>query len=420
VSECVSTCIPGRLAKFKIFATTFKTIPGLEPLLAKEIRSLAPVLLVANDLRHGVVMAQQSPLDSPLELSDWMDDALGKVHLKAWLTNSVYSGMRFPSECNSTLKLEKQVSQFPWGRFFQKGSPVPDIRIKLKEEGSLRTKEVRAILNESFTCFAGNHDPDIGHSPSIEFSNFSGRPSISVDSSGSLLNNLSYSPFSKSSRLSLTEVSAAAIMQRAVIPIIESTSSQTIVWDPFCASGVSLFVLAKMIAGIPPGSPAVPYPFRSYPSHNPQSFQRLVDGISLTPLRCSGRVSLVGTDSSQEAVEVSKLNMAKFTASLPSTGVSPIGFDFSFSRVCDAYTPPGGSDKLLIVTALPTSGDVERKYKHFHSMLDSLRRESRLVGCVVTTNKSRIFRATTKEKWLVKQRFFDSRRELELLELVIS
>jgi hypothetical protein len=124
------------------------------------------------------------------------------------------------------------------------------------------------------------------------------------------------------------------------------------------------------------------------------------------------------TDSSLEAVEVAKKNMELFFKSLPELDSgSLVPFDIQIERLPDAYVPPEGD--VFIISALPATGDSERRFSRFNEMLNRLSQEKRLRGCVVLTNKSNQFKRLSSSEWLAELRMFDGRRELEALNLIV-
>jgi hypothetical protein len=145
----------------------------------------------------------------------------------------------------------------------------------------------------------------------------------------------------------------------------------------------------------------------------------VADELRLKPHKNIHHIKRVlATDSSVEAVQIATRNTEVFKSQLPqlNDGRDVLPFNVDVERLFDAYTPPG--EGILIVTALPVKGDIERKYSKFHDMIDELLRKDTLLGCVVMTSKPNEFRRLARHSWLTELRFFDGKRFVEALRLV--
>jgi hypothetical protein len=154
--------------------------------------------------------------------------------------------------------------------------------------------------------------------------------------------------------------------------------------------------------------------------HNPTVFAGVANELVCQPhARIDLIESSVLSDSSIEAINISKTNMEAFKKSLPQVDSGDvIPFPIDIVRFPDAYSPPEG--RLVIVTALPIKGDTQRKYKKFHDMVDKLMQDKRLAGCIVLTSKPVEFRRLSQRSWLTELRFFYGGRFVETLRLVDS
>ncbi len=353
--------------------------------------------------------------------------ALARVALNSKLALGAGLGQTFRIQEDSRASKSKFVQNFPWQLFFQKGSPIPDIRVRMHGDGMNGKVAITREIRESFSSFSGDPSADASSVSRISYQTDERNAYINIDAGGSFINAHEFSPFSKVSRLNVPEVAVAAAVEKCVLPRLVdmkmNVQSKINIWDPFCGSGVIPIVLSRILSGIPAGSPAIPYPFLIFPCHASDAFERLVGDMQIIPHPMSDFTTVTATDSAVDAIAVAKSNWEKFSSMLPRTsGGDVIRYNVAFDRVFDIYSPPVGYGKVFVVTALPAGGDVtdtRRKYKRFQSMLQSLLREGRLLGCVVFTNKSRMLRSISDEqRWVIRERYFDVRGDVEVLELV--
>jgi hypothetical protein len=305
---------------------------------------------------------------------------------------------------------------------------VPDI--KVRSIGSRLTNEryISNLIADAFKIFKGQSgDSQLSKrrldatrvstaSPSILGILEKDIMQIYVYAGANQLDDLS--EFAPQSRLSIDQTALAACGMSLLNSNISSITSSITIWDPFVGSGQLLLAFASILNGIPPGSPAIDYPLRGFPFIGEDVFAKVANQIQITPHAIAKHVSFHGTDSSIEGISVSSTNLTKFMSQIPrfSDGSSPISTPIAFERIPDAFVPPTGTDPLYITSILPCGGDVDRRFKHFHLLLDRL--GTRMIGCCIVTNKSYLFRKHSSRNWISELKFYDKRgRELELLRL---
>lgn len=362
---------------------------------------------------------------------NYVDEFLVEITLKSRLLK----GVRVKLGNNFSAKWEKQareaLGRLPWKMFFSKTSAMPEIFVKSNNSRLFAASRVRSMVEDSLKEFQGRtpfqqleHLP-LGLTPAcispsvfvqVEEETFR----IEIDAGGVLLNDFGFKKFESDSRLDLSEPSSSAIVLRSLSRVISDFTKETIIWDPFGGSGHLMLTAARTLSGVPPGSPAIEYPFRLFPFHERSVFAEKVSELKIEPLANIDRITkFYATDSSLEAVEIMKGNLSIFTAGLPKSNQKHniIPFDIDIARLPDAYIPPSSSERVCILTSLPSKGDSERKYMKFHSLIENLRKDNRLAGCIVACSKSNIFKKLSNERWLTELRFFDGRREVEVLSL---
>lgn len=407
------------------FSYRLVTNPGLEAALKKEISSAFPRLQIAIGATRGTVdiTDMRNPF-SDMD-SNTVDDFLSHTALNSRLARGIHMDFGHPFASKWESQAREGMRALPWKTFFRENMPTPEVSAKCVRSRLLVPKHVAKLVHEAFEEFRGkSRDSNLtseievsGSAPGILARVQDDEMRLSIDAAG-VLNNFGFDEFESESRLDITESIAAACVQNSLIPSLNDIASRTTIWDPLCGSGIFPFVVSHILAGIPPGSPVIDYPFRRFPFHNPIVFNEAVDGLRLRPHPKHKLLRVIGSDSSLEAVQTARSNLERFRASLPtSDNVSTIPFPVEIERLPDAYTPPG-EGKMAILTALPAKGDTERKYKRFHQMVESLVIDQRLVSCVVATSKSNQFRKLSKFRWLTDLRIYDGRREVEVLRLV--
>ena len=64
--------------------------------------------------------------------------------------------------------------------------------------------------------------------------------------------------------------------------------------------------------GLPPGSPAVPYPFRDFPTHDETRFAQVVRSLEMSPHPGLKDLVLLGSDRDKEKVQFALQNLEDF------------------------------------------------------------------------------------------------------------
>ena len=413
------------------FSYRLVTLSGLEAALKRELTTINPTFNIGVTSHRGRV--EVSDCENPFSdlNSNTVDRFLSDVSLKSRLVQGVR--VRFGGRFSG--KWEKQVHEslraLPWRLFFAKGSCTPEIQVKSTKSRLFAPSRVRSLVEAAFKEFQGQNafqqleriplgsPPTLGIAPRVFVHVEEDVLQLEVDAGGQLLNRLGLERFASESRLDVCEVSASAITMRSLQKILNKLTEPVVVWDPFCGSGHLVLAAMRTLSGVPPGSPAIEYPFRSFPFHNKTVFADAVGGLRMEPFANSDKIErFYATDSSFEAIEIMRRNVERFRSGLPRTDdmKDVISFQLQVERLPEAYTPPGG--KVLVVSALPAKADSERKFKKFNEMVEKLTKENRLRGCVVATSKSHLFRKLSDRNWLTELRFFDGRREVEVLTLV--
>jgi len=366
-------------------------------------------------------------------------ELLTRILLNSRLVHGVYCSMGDSFHAKWEKQISASLDKNPWSAFFSKSATMPDIRVRANRSRLLNEKYISSVITRSFNSFKGNRDDSqlqkkpikssdevLGaHSPSILAVVEKDIMQLYTDMGGIFLNNHGFEDFAIKSRLALDDVTASA----CAMSIIESSFSPTVppvhIWDPFVGSGRLMFALASILNGLPAGSPALDYPLRHIPFIGNELFLKVANQLDIVPMKIAHAVSLTGTDSSIEGMEIGELNLSKFKSQTPrlSDGMSALKTPIHFERIPDAFAYPlsSANKKFFIATVLPCGGDIHRRVGHFHKVLNDLRQSNRLIGCAVVTNKSKLFRKSAPHgtEWKSDLKFYDTRgRELELVRLL--
>ena len=391
-------------------------------LLQQEIKKLIPGAKVISGSPSGLVRFSVSE-NAPSFAVNPVDRTLATLALNSRVATGVMFELSQPFRSEWENQLRERLREVPWGVCYKKGSQLPNISVRTTRSRLTEPGYVTRLVRESLTEYlgaspavAGNSEPE-GIVPSLAVHIEDDVLRLYVDAGGINMSRMQLESFPSQSRLDVSEPIASGCVIRSFRKVFEKSTSPTTIWDPFSGSGTFPLMAAKTIAGVPPGSPSAPNPFRLYACHDSRTFDSVVDDLRLDQYSNAALVEQVLiSDSSVEGIRVAERNLTTFENSLPLIGGhSVVPFPIQVERKPDAYIPPT-SNHLAILTALPAGDDTERRFRKFDSMLDQI--EGKLVGCVVLTSKPGEFKRISKRKWLTELRVFDGRRFIESLNLV--
>ena len=390
--------------------------PGLELILETELKRILPHTTFVP--KRGIGSLDFSSFDAAPTLTlNPVDKTLASIAQNSRVATGLLFQLGPQFKCEWENQLVDRLRSVSWNYCYKKGGQLPKISVKSSRSRLFEPGYVKRLVSECLQEFNGTTGEQMRSIPDLSVIVEDDIMRIYIDAGGVNMNRLKLDPFEATSRLNISEQIAAGCVIRSFNSVLDRLTSPGTVWDPFSGSGVFPLTVAKTIAGVPAGSPGVPYPFRTYPSHDTQTFEAVADELRLSPhVNAKNIERILLSDSSMEAIGISTRNLQTFSESLPTIGnESSIPFPISIERKPDAYVPPE-TDSLAIVTALPAGGDSARKCVKFHSMLEDV--HSRLVGCVVFTSKPLKFKRLSKRQWLTELRVFDGRRFIEALRLV--
>jgi 23S rRNA G2445 N2-methylase RlmL len=394
---------------------------GLEALLSYEVRALIPSAKIYESGIRGTIDVRSGL--SVLDISaNAVDGFFSEICLNSRITTGGMIRIGEPFEVKWENQMRESLSKLPWKTFFGGTTLLSDIVVKSSRSRLFSSQHIEQLFKESTSDLVDlqfTQSKFVTEGCRLQVNIADNMMSIYLDACGRRMNDMCLEAFKANSRLHMDTSIAAAIFARSLSRLLDDCNSPMCIWDPFCGSGALALNISKVVAGIPAGSPTSSYPFRFFRTHNSSDFFRVADELRLKPHKNIHHVKrILATDSSVEAVQIATRNLEIFKSQLPhlNDGRDVLPFNVDVERLFDAYTPPG--ERILIVTALPVQGDIERKYSKFQDMIDQLLKKNTLSGCVVMTSKPNEFRRLARHNWLTELRFFDGKRFVEALRLV--
>jgi putative N6-adenine-specific DNA methylase len=316
----------GTAAELSLFAVT---APGLEPLLADELREL------------GIVGAPEA---GGVAWTGGVGD-LHRVNLHSRLATRVLVRVA-EFRARTFFELERHGRRVPWERFVPAGDPV-SLRVSCRKSKLYHEKAVaqriRAAIEER--TGAGAEVDDTGDDGEMEGDAegaaqllvvrfLHDRCTISADSSGAPLYRRGYRQ--AVARAPLRETLAAALLRAA------GWTPGAPLLDPMCGSGVIPIEAALIARDVAPGIATASraprtFSFERWPDHDPDAWTRRVDEASARIRDAAGAV-IIGSDRDAGAIEAAHANAER----------AGVAGDASFLRRTVSEIEPAGDGGFLV------------------------------------------------------------------------
>ncbi|MBN2036964.1 MAG: hypothetical protein JW768_09510 [Chitinispirillaceae bacterium] len=266
------------------------TVPGLEPVLKKEIESLPEVMVEEQDA-GGVLFS------GPFQ-------TVYHAHLRLRTANRVL--LRIASfTARSYPELYNKAKRLHWELFcgVAPGMAVEAVSrsSRLHHTGAI-AETVGAACRDHMAAFGLSVAADRDAAVRFHVRFADDVCTVSADASGELLYKRGYRL--ETGHAPLRETIAAALLEFA-----QWRTYRTIA-DPLCGSGTMLIEAAQMAAGIMPGA-SRDFAFATWPSFRRSLWQRLLRNAQSRGIRLQDNCRLLGSDLSGAAVASARRNAAR-------------------------------------------------------------------------------------------------------------
>ncbi|KAF4671709.1 hypothetical protein FOL47_001316 [Perkinsus chesapeaki] len=346
------------------------TAPGLERTLLRELEVLFATISIPpknpafaepppppslSIIRGGVECTVTSQVPGSLSRADRY---IWSSVLNSRVASGVRVRMRPPQQCSWEKHLSFLLRDVKWGEFISLDVPVPEIAVKSVNSRLYHPKHVARFVEEELlnkrdfirtSRNAKNFDDDNSnaeitttddpnvYAPRILVNLLDNSFEISADASGDL--SRVYHPH-EGVGIIPSYAAAACIRESPLIKLLDEGQKCTL-WDPFLHSTSLCLEAAAMVMGLPPGSPAINYPFTQYPTHDHMEYSRLVDDIDVVPHEFMDKLTILGTSPEPEVVARAEGEAVAFKGALPRRAeveVEPVMQSSKFGTVADFLT----------------------------------------------------------------------------------
>ena len=269
---------------------TAKTLPGLEDVLAAELRELG-----AQDIRPGRLAVSFRGGEELL----YRANLCLRTALRVLVPAAEFSAER-------TQQIYEAAYEFPWETFLAvDASFAVDAAVfsHTFTHGSFCALKVKDAVADRFT-------KKFGRRPSVDTEDPSLRINIhihenhcvlSLDSSGASLHRRGYRK--EKTEAPLSEVLAAGIL------LASGWDKTTALHDPMCGSGTFLAEAGLLSAGIPPGALREKFGFMGWKTYSPDLWKK-VAGEEFSRKK-EPAAQITGADCDPRAVEIARSNLAR-------------------------------------------------------------------------------------------------------------
>ena len=300
-----------------LYTMTAKTLPGLEGVLAEELKNLGAASIKNQSLAVGFSGDEELLYSANLHLRSALRVLVAVREFSANRTEQIYA----------------EALEVPWETWLKPaGSLAVDAVVSSSTftHGSYCALKVKDAVCDRFVKKFGRR-PDVDtDSPDLRINLRIHKEecALSLDSSGESLHRRGYR--TEKIEAPLSEVLAAGIL------LLSGWDMQSPLYDPMCGSGTFLAEAGLMSAGIPCGSLRKKFGFMSWKTHTPELWKKVK--TCAESLRRQPAGGITGSDSDPNAVKIAHANLLR--AGLGDIPVSRSVFENS--------SPPPGKGLLVM------------------------------------------------------------------------
>ncbi|KAF4652878.1 hypothetical protein FOZ61_009349 [Perkinsus olseni] len=256
--------------------------------------------------------------------------------LSSRVADGVRVRMRPKQQCSWEKHLNFLLRDVKWGEFIPLEAPVPEIVVKSVNSRLYHPKHIARFVEEELVNkrefitasrnsrnFDDATEAEIGSSGVDPSGLYAPRILVNVvDNSFEMCAEASGSPIraylpNEAARGVVPPHAAAACLQESPLMQLLEEGEECTLWDPFLHSTSFCLEGAAIIMGVPPGSPAMDYPFTQYPTHDHMEYSRLVDDIDVTRHKFMSNLTILGTSTNSEIIAKALRDVGAFKAALP-------------------------------------------------------------------------------------------------------
>uniref|UniRef100_A0A0G4I8Y7 Uncharacterized protein n=1 Tax=Chromera velia CCMP2878 TaxID=1169474 RepID=A0A0G4I8Y7_9ALVE len=308
---------PDRLLRLQLLVS-----PGLERMLQRELEALQ--ICKASETGPGSLDVEAS------------EETLWQVVLRSRIAEQVRIRLGDGSFwAGDEQKLRKVARELPWFQYIPLGihRPLPKIKVVSRDSRLFHTglieDRVREALVDRAKAELSERPDDLSKNqqkrgvgkvppPSVHVSMLNDQCNISINASGDLSKRVWRVA---TGATPLRENLAAAVLLKTPLLQLLSKPEGLAIWDPFCGTGALLLEALGIAMGVPPGSPHIRYPFREFPIHRWQKFEKSANKIRLLAHPNVSKLKLLGSDIDALQIKRAEKNLKAFKERTPRAAV---------------------------------------------------------------------------------------------------
>ncbi|CAK9080680.1 unnamed protein product [Durusdinium trenchii] len=274
------------------------TSPGLERSLERELQVLQ-------------IPGHFEPLPGGVAVSGY-DETLWRCCLQSRLAELVLVRVGEPFHAPDLRSLDEGLRRLPWQDFLQ-ASSKPIIKVSSEKSRLYHTKLLAEHVAASIPGTQANDaESPADELPEVRLRLRHNEAQVSVAASGLLHKRGARKAVGEAS---MRETLAAACvlaspLQRRLTQAAHQ-GEELVFWDPFCGSGAILLEALEVVLGQPTGNHSKSYPFKSFPCHDAEDFERVARELEPTPHGALGALTLLSSDQSEEQIQRARQNLRR-------------------------------------------------------------------------------------------------------------
>lgn len=281
------------------------TSPGLERSLERELQLLG--VPGQFETLHGGVAVHG------------LAETMWRCTLQSRLAELVLLRLGDPFHAPDVRSLDAGLQRLPWHHYLRLGAMTPIIKVSSEKSRLYHTKLIEERVADSIRAAANLQEQEVASPsgaaelPEVRLRLRHNEAQVSVAASGLL--------HKRGARKAIGDASmretyaAACVLASPMLRRLTAAAhhdEELVLWDPFCGSGAILLEALEIALGQAPGGPFSKYhPFKSLPCHDAQEYERVAKSIQPEPNASISKLTLLGSDQSEEQIQRSQSNLRR-------------------------------------------------------------------------------------------------------------